>query len=234
MELAGLLEEIEAVCHLDVSKGLMDRICFVLGIQKVTQQDLFLIENEDLVIRAASQEEFKEYVEKIFCLEELEELVEKLEFRTEYRDEISGILRQIRKMVNDIRIKARPEFDEEEDNAEKLGEYVGKKILEKHIHKISTSLYNGMRVKNGGQEVLADIINGVNRYLSRLGVYTVIAQVGEPYKNVENYYTMVNSLQESNPNPVVERVECPAYAVDYLNEDGEVFHYCADGTCIGK
>lgn len=234
MELAELLEEIEAVCGIDTSVGLIDKICIVLGIGQKERQNPFFIEKKGFVIRAASREEFQEYMGRISDLEKVEELARRLGEETEYRVDISGILRQIDKMTNDIRKKALPKFEEGEDNADKLGKYVGKKILEKHIHKISTSLFNGMRVKNGRQAVLEEIISGINGYLEQLGVYTVIAQVGEPYKDAEEFYSMVNRLEEPNPNPVIERVDCPAYVVDYLDEDGEVYHCCADGACIGK
>lgn len=253
-ELEELFRAIEEACGFEEIKEislktLEEKIAKVLGIhepEKVQagreqedeswqdRENPFFIEKEDgCIIQADSGWKFSGYTAKLKQVAELDEVCE----RYKEKQEVSAVIRQIDKMREKMREKkVKLSYQRDEDNGRKLAEWIIKNILDKYVRKINDMCWGQTGMENSRREWYLHIIDAVNRYLKKNGVYTIIPKKDTPYEQVIHYYNppLCDVRDGGRVRPTIESVQRPAYVIDYVDEDGEVNCCCTQGTCTGR
>lgn len=196
--------------------------------QNCNDQNYFSIEKSGKAIDAKIEKDECQYRWKIEKTTELKNFVEKYKGRKDRCD----VVKIVSRLINEIKTKPPSSFDREEDNSEKLAKYVYETILKKYVKKISTTCYREIYEKGGQDGFYIELVDTINTYLRQLWVYTVIAQAGAPYNHVIDFYEPICESKSNILDPVIVRIECPAYIIEYIDEDEEQQHYCLPGTCI--
>lgn len=251
MERAELFRAIEDSCHMDV-RPLADRVLEALGACRTPAQkdeeeksqkpslkttareqeseNLFYIEKSGTPIHITSERDACTYRWTIENVEQLDKFAE----RYQEQKETSAVVKSVRQLIKTAK-KADCPYRNGQDNAEKLAKYVHEKILKKHIKNIITVCYRAVTLEGKESGFYAELTKTVNAYLQKLGVYTIMAQIGEPYDNAIYYYELIcDTKGGSIAKPIITKIEWPAYIIEYTDEDGELQSYCMQGQCISE
>ena len=179
-------------------------------------------------LRAFSREEFEAYVDKLQNLRDIQAFLDR------YRErQAEPLIKMVRKIPEHIQKKSVPAFEPDEDNAELLAEYVLKHVLGHQIGKISEALFRTWCENRQTPEV-RDLTQALNMYLERLGVYTLIAEVGESFSKVSDYYDTLKYQESQNVADEIERVDRPAYILEYIDMAGTLQKVILPGKCLLK
>jgi len=235
IENRGLLSRIRRACGLD-DRPLLIRLREMFGDLEPVREPyeepdpLCIPKARDRdPLRAASKKQFDAYMEEVRDLRELRAFLD--------RNRDGGTLvRLVEKMTDHITRKAALNFDPDEDNAERLAGCVLKHVLEKHVGKISKALYHAWH--GGGASpnlVERDLTEALNAYLMRLGIYSVIARVGGPFSDeISEYYDIYSELPGVAMKDEIADVVCPAYVLEYMDEDEALQRVVLQGKCLLK
>lgn len=253
MERAELFRAIEDICYIGDGRLLLERIREVLEIDEgpeapvspeewwaateeeeekedecCNEQNYFYIEKSGKAIDAKMEKDDCEYCWiKIGNTTKLKAFVEKYEKR---KDE-AVVVKLVSKLIEEIKDKPPRSFDRNMDNSEKLAKYVYEIILKKYVKKISTTCYRNIYGGGEKKEFYLELIDVIHAYLRELWVYTVVPQVGEPYNSVIDFYEAL-CVSGNTSNPVITKIESPAYIIEYIDEDENLLNYCLSGVCI--
>lgn len=189
------------------------------------RERLFALPRPRLPLRIASATAFSAYLKKVTDLRELREFA-----AAHWDDGQSVIPKLVLKMVERIEKDEKPAFDGDGSDAEALAEYVRNKVLERHVKKLSETLF--AKSAAGGSPTARELLQILHRYLRQLGVYTVVASPAALYRDdVELYYECINPITRENCELVVDEVIRPAYALDYKDGDDILRSQIQAGSC---
>lgn len=242
MDTKELVKRIKEVCGIE-DRSLVERIRERLKEEGLaTGQEPFLTEAGGdsfylpipaFVLIANTKEEFDACKERIFDASGLKRFVQ--QYNKKPSAEACSYMKLIEKLLDYLKKQKMVKYEEDEENAEKLATII-EKLLSNHIKKIAGALYNSRsRWAGAGRdgEFFSALIEEMNSYLSSLGVYTMIARVGAGYEDIISYYdVIVDHKNVENKHHRVIQVDCPAYAITYVDKAGDDWEYCSQGKCI--
>lgn len=189
--------------------------------------DPFQIPRKEQPLWIASQEAYDEYVRNIQDLGELKSFLQQYGGEQSCRSYVPFV----EKIIQSVSKHEPPAYDKKENNAERLAGFVDKRILKGPVKKISKAAFRLLHAEEEWTRPPEMLIVALNSYLERLGVYTVIAQPGESYSAVIDYYDVGN--REPSEDTVSE-VEYPAYVLEFLDDDGSLEKCTLSGRCFLK
>lgn len=122
----------------------------------------------------------------------------------------------------------------EEDLSDKISETVFK-VMEKNIfNNLMIALYRGICFVKS--EANLSVINCINNYLSRCGIYTKMVRRGEIVNRDNQGYLTINPqfelTNDADKNNIISEVEKLPYFMDFYDEDGELDTYQSNGKVV--
>lgn len=240
VELLNIIENICGFSNLDTTT-LLAEIEGILNIKKVksplpimkdktkAESNPFAIEDKNISLNLLTEEDFKQYKNKITDLKQLKVFLGK--------NEQKGIFKLVDKMIKYIEDKLVPklQFDEKDNLSEEVADKVYKDILEKHIKNIIVSLHREVFHKEISiNENSLELLKCLNQYLSNLGVYSIIAKKGDLYegKIMEHYDGHINNEDRNKEEVKISYIDNPAYCIRYKDESGDECNFGIQGRCF--
>ena len=122
----------------------------------------------------------------------------------------------------------------EEDLSDKISETVFKVMEKKIFNNLMIALYRGICFVKS--EANLSVINCINNYLSRCGIYTKMVRRGEIVNRDNQGYITINPqfelTNDADKNNIISEVEKLPYFMDFYDEDGELDTYQSNGKVV--
>lgn len=192
--------------------------------------DPFQIDRHAPAMRIESGRELEQSLDRIWDVGGIDALIQRYGHTFAQRAPQQQYLKILAALAEDIPKKIRLPY-EGEDTAERLAGLIEKIVLKK-IGKLYAGIYS-LYAKTGALQdrFYRELVETVNQYLHKIGVYTIIVRPGERYEeDILMAYRAPAGPTKTNP-PIITSIDLPAYLLDYLDGSGDLCQKKLSGQC---